>query len=160
MRECKSPRRPRDRRPPGLKKPPMVYPPRPFAQKSLVVSLWAIKSLIESEHHIAFLQPSVCFPFLSEAGLGPPVERLEFGYHLFSAVYFSRGTLPAKEAARKGLAPRMGRLVDQRFAHEPKVPKTRPPQAPRLASLPIRSRPPGASQLPRGFARPPGAWPQ
>ena len=28
--------------------------------------------------------------------LGPPVERLEYGYQLFDVVYFSRGTLPQK----------------------------------------------------------------
>ena len=31
------------------------------------------------------------------------MERLEYGYHLFSVVYFSRGTLPTKkETVRKG----------------------------------------------------------
>ena len=32
--------------------------------------------------------------------LGPPVERLEQLYHLFSVVYFSRGTLPPKQGKR------------------------------------------------------------
>ena len=34
-------------------------------------------------------------------GLGPPVERLEEGYQLFSVVYFSRGTeSPPKKGKR------------------------------------------------------------
>ena len=33
---------------------------------------------------------------------GPPVERLEYGYLWFSAVYFSRGTRPTKKGVQKG----------------------------------------------------------
>ena len=33
---------------------------------------------------------------MNPSGLGPPIERLEGGYPLFSVVYFSRGTLPQK----------------------------------------------------------------
>ena len=40
---------------------------------------------------------------LEKALLGPPVERLEYGYP-FSVVYFSRGTRPTKKGVR-GRAP-------------------------------------------------------
>ena len=44
------------------------------------------------------LQPRLLRAFLGRAPvqLGPPLERLEKGYHFFSVVYFSRGTLPQK----------------------------------------------------------------
>ena len=35
-------------------------------------------------------------PQIRKPHLGPAVERLEYGYQLFSVVYFSRGTLPQK----------------------------------------------------------------
>ena len=35
--------------------------------------------------------------------LGPPVERLEEGYQVFSVVYFSRGTLAQKRNGKRAL---------------------------------------------------------
>ena len=48
--------------------------------------------------------------------LGPPVEMLEQGYQLFSAVYFSRGTLPTKKVGVKERAPSGGTQVN---THKP-----------------------------------------
>ena len=43
-------------------------------------------------------------PLPNNPYLGPPVESLEYGYPLFSVVYFSRGTLPDKVGEKGHLA--------------------------------------------------------
>ena len=35
--------------------------------------------------------------------LGPPVEKLEYGYHFLSVVYFTTGTLPTKQVGKRAL---------------------------------------------------------
>ena len=48
---------------------------------------------------LAVLEPS---KNASAFQLGPPVERIESGYPLFSVVYFSRGPPPEKKKGSKG----------------------------------------------------------